>query len=102
MDRNHNDDHGRGNDDPDSSKDIRITGLAVDMGPGTGMDTGSSCPDHPSDPGADRSDRQQIRAKKEEEMVLRKLRRLVAKYRMKKAGIRNANKGFRHDWRRYI
>ena len=102
MDRNNNDDHGRGSDDPDSTEDIQTAGLAVDMDPGTGMDPGSSCPDHPPDTGSDRSDRQQIRAKKKEEMVLRKLKRMVAKHRMKKAGIRNVNKGFRNDWRRYI
>lgn len=102
MDRNHNDDHGRGGADLDSTKDIQTAGLAVDMDPGTGMDPGSSCPDHPPDTGSDRSDRQQIRAKKKEEMVLRKLKRLVARYRMKKAGLQHVNKGFWQRWRRYV
>ena len=42
------------------------------------------------------------RKKKTEEMALRKLRRSVARYRMKKDGIRKINKVLSRRWRKYL
>lgn len=96
----------RGTDDNTGSisgaQDREDDWMAMDMGPGSDLDPGSSCrSDHiRRDP--DRGISGPMGNKEKEEVALRKLRRLVARYRMKLEGERNIGSDFAKHWRDYL
>lgn len=82
--------------------DHRAGQMEMDVDMGTGMDTGSDRIDDAGSGHPDRGDPRQIGDQKKEKVAMRKLRRIVARYRMRQKGIRHIGYRFYEHWKDYL